>query len=227
VLNTTEYLDMSVVNDRAVAAALPQLLTEWRMKKRWNTLSDETRSLHRDILQSYLQTGAPPNIEGLNADMIQDLCARDLIVMNDASIASAYPFSTAPTLHSVEINGVQVASVCAIDALGTGAMVGAASKVTSHCATCGMGISVEIANDGLTVLHSIPNAPRVWAGIVAISGCAATTQCQSMLMFCNQGHLDEWLNRAKDKPDGFNFSILHAVQAGAAIFRPFLAKTTG
>jgi hypothetical protein len=194
------------------------------MKKRWATIDRQTLSLHRAILDAYLETGAPPDTKELKIKQLDELCDRDLIVMNGDVISAAYPFSTTPTLHKVEINDITIANVCAIDALGSGAMAHKAVCVTSQCATCKNDIVIQLSDDGLTVENTSPAAPRVWAGIVPISGCAANTQCQSMLMFCNQQHLDDWIRTKKQKPDGFDFNVEQAVQLGAAIFRPFLLK---
>jgi hypothetical protein len=219
--DNTQYLDMSVVHDKVVADALPQLLTEWRMKKRWVTLDGKTLSLHHTILNAYLKTGAPPDTEELNGEQLDDLCDRDLIVMDGNVISAAYPFSTVTTLHKVEIDNVSIANVCAIDALGSGAMAHKAACVTCQCATCKKDIVVRLSDNGLNVENTSPAAPRVWAGIVPISGCAANTQCQSMLMFCNQQHLDDWMRTKKQKPDGYDLNVEQAVELGAAIFRPF------
>lgn len=221
----TENLDMTVVRDKAVADALPHLLTEWRMKKRWATIDRQTVLLHHAILYTYLETGAPPDTNELHMGQLDDLCDRDLIVMAGNAITAAYPFSTKPTLHKVEINNISIANVCAIDALGSGAMAHKAARVTSQCATCKKDIVIDLGDDGLTVENTSPVAPRVWAGIVPISGCAANTQCQSMLMFCTQQHLDDWICTNKQKPDGFDLNVEQAVQLGSAIFRPFLPSS--
>jgi hypothetical protein len=196
------------------------------MKKRWATLDKKTLSLHRVILNVYLETGSPPDTKGLRIEQLDDLCDRDLIVMEGNVITTAYPFSTVPMLHKVEIDNVSIANVCAIDALGSGAMAHKAACVTCQCARCKNDIVIQLSDDGLTVENASPAAPRVWAGIVAISGCAANTQCQSMLMFCNQQHLDDWIHTKKQKPDGFDFNVKQAVQVGAAIFRPFLPTSS-
>jgi hypothetical protein len=100
-----------------------------------------------------------------------------------------------------------------------------AACVTSQCASCKSDIVINLSNDGLTIENTSPADPRVWAGIVEISGCAANTQCQSMQMFCNQQHLDIWLRNKTQSPDGYDFNVEQAVQAGAAIFRPFLPSS--
>lgn len=214
--------DMSVVTDTQVSSALPRLLDQWRSRKRWSQFDTETRSIHQTILNSYISTGAPPPTDILDAEILADLVHRDLIVVKDSKIAVAYPFATAPTRHRVQVGGVAIAAVCAIDALGTAAMVGKSARVNSRCAICEEDINVAIAEDGLTIKSHSHTEPLVWAGIVPIAGCAADTQCQSMLLFCGSDHLAEWRASAVEPLDGFAFTLPQAVQAGAAIFKPFL-----
>ncbi len=214
--------DMSVVTDTQVASALPRLLDQWRSRKRWSQFDAETRSTHQTILSSYISTGAPPPTNILDADILADLVDRDLIVIKDSKITVAYPFATAPTRHRVQVERTAIAAVCAIDALGTAAMVGKAAHVNSRCAICKEDINVVIGEDGLTIKSHSHTEPLVWAGIVPIAGCAADTQCRSMLLFCGSDHLSEWRALAIGPLDGFAFTLPQAVQAGAAIFKPFL-----
>ncbi|VAV96489.1 hypothetical protein MNBD_ALPHA07-1033 [hydrothermal vent metagenome] len=219
-------LDMSVVSDARVAEALPQLLTEWRMKKRWDDMPPQTRALHQKLLIGYLTTGAPPGIAGLNPAILEDLQQRDLIVLRDGALQSAYPFSTRKTGHKVRINGITNFCVCAIDALGAPAMAEKAAQVALNCAVCDAAITVRIGGAGLELQQAAPKDARIWAGIIPIKGCAADTQCQSMLAFCGDQHLNHWRGQQPGPTNGFAFSIAQALQAGAAIFRPFLQKGT-
>jgi hypothetical protein len=221
------WLDMSVISDRYVANALPKLLTEWRMKKRWSDMPPEARTLHANILKSYLATGGPPEITDLNPAMLEDLQQRDLIVVKQGAIHSAYPFSSVPTAHRVHMRGISNFCVCAIDALGAPCMAGAAAHVDLECAQCGHKISIRIDGAENVLEQSDPAHARIWAGTVQIEGCAATTQCQSMLAYCSEAHLQEWRSAQPITTNGFSFSIEQAVQAGAAIFRPFLPRAAG
>lgn len=219
-----DMFDMSVVTDAKVAAALPQLLTQWRNKKRWSEFSKEARATHVAVLESFIATGLPPTVDGLQPEIVADLQGRDLIVIRDGAIVVAYPFASTPTRHSVQLDGTSIAAVCAIDALGAAAMVGKATHVTSKCATCEQEITVDILEDGLTIKSHSHDDPRLWAGIVPVAGCAADTQCQSMLLFCYPDHLKKWRSSTAQSPDGFAFTLAQAVQAGAAIFKPFLNR---
>ena len=215
-------LDMSVVTDALVAKALPQLLTEWRMKKRWADMPGQTRALHQKLLRGYLTTGTPPGIADLSPSILEDLQQRDLIVLKNGALQSAYPFSTRKTDHKVRINGITNYCVCAIDALGAPAMAGTSAQVALNCAVCDAAITARIGGAGLELNQSEPTDARIWAGIIPINGCAADTQCQSMLAFCGETHLHHWQGQQPSPTNGFSFTTLQALQAGAAIFRPFL-----
>jgi len=219
-------LDMSVVSDAGVATALPLLLTEWRMKKRWGDMSPQTRALHQQVLGTYLTTGAPPNIASLNPAILEDLQQRDLIVLQDGALQSTYPFSTRKTGHEARINGISNHCVCAIDALGAPAMAAQAGQVALNCAVCSVAITVRIGGAGLDLQQASPKDARIWAAILPIKGCAADTQCQSMLAFCGDQHLQYWRDQQPNPTNGFSFTTLQALQAGAAIFRPFLQRGT-
>ena len=218
------YLDRSVVHSARVWAALPQLLGEDRVQRRWCGLGNATQSLHHEILWSYITTGRPPASAGLDPMLLEDLHRRDLIVLADGNISAAYPFSSHSTPHSVTIGGRLVFCVCAIDAMGVGAMLDRAVSVRLTCARCLRPISVDVASGGLGVAHATPDTSVIWAGIVAINSCAATSQCLSMLAFCERAHLAGWQGDDATRCQGFEFSLDEAAQAGAAIFRPFLPQ---
>ena len=189
--------DWTVVTDPLVTSALKALLTDWRMKKRWNDFPDAHRRLHIHILQTYLKTGDAP--------------------------AGAYPFTSRASGHSVVIKTREIATMCAIDAFGAGAMVDSDAEVHSRCPECNTAIDIRIGGNGPSIEAAHPEGAVVWAGVDAVEGCAADTQCRSMLLFCADAHLQAW--RAKHAPGGEGFRLTpdQALQAGAAIFRPFMA----
>ena len=213
---------MSVVTDPKVAEALPQLLTEWRAQKRWADMRPQTRSLHHNILESFLRNGHPPDVGDAKQTLLEDLQQRDLIVLDGDAIQHAYPFAAIAMPHEVTIEGVTNFTVCAIDAFGVPAMVGLPGRVRTECANCGGLISVSIGGEGLDLDATEPQEARIWAGIVEITGCAASSQCQSMLGFCGKAHLEEWRGKQIQETVGFSLSAEQALQAGAAIFRPFI-----
>ena len=114
-----------------------------------------------------------------------------------------------------------VAAICAIDALGTASMTNSTVNVRTSCPVCDEKIDMTVDKDGLTVSDVEPPGVVLWSTASIENGCAATSQCKSMLAFCSDDHLEAW--RLKNRPaDGFRLSPSHAVQIGAAIFNGFM-----
>jgi len=226
-------MDMSVVVDPKVKSALQEIFSEWHERKRWDDFPSEPKRMHRHILREFLRTGHPPSraqlaalpVPDMNA-VLDDLCSRDLVVLaEDGEISGAYPFSAKSTRHGVFINGNTIAAMCAIDALGSGAMAGKDCQITSRCPLCEETIRIETGKLGLAISDVRPKTAIVWAGVNPINGgCAANTQCQTVLMFCSGDHLAQWRHEHGPNAIGVSLSMAQALQAGAAIFRPFLAS---
>jgi alkylmercury lyase-like protein len=219
------WYDLSVVSDPLVKDALGHLLTDWRMRKRWHDLPRVHRDQHRAILRGYLSTGTPPSHAETPGPALQDLSERDLIVLDQGRVVGAYPFTSRPSRHSVEIAGCKIAAMCAIDALGAGAMARSDARVRSRCAFCDAQIEIDVCKAGLAIDRVHPAEARIWAGIESVSGCAADSQCRSMLLFCNYNHLEDWRDVNAPNSEGYCLTPAQALQLGAAVFRPFLART--
>ncbi len=224
------WFDLSVVSDPLVVEALDALLTEWRMRKRWHDLPAAHRRLHRAILRGYLGAGVPPSLADMTGDFgdlvelaLEDLAKRDLILLDSGKVAGAYPFTSRTARHSVEIAGREIAAMCAIDALGAAAMARQDARVRGCCAHCDAPIEIDVAEAGLAIARVQPAKALIWAGVTPVLGCAADTQCQSMLLFCERAHLDAWRADNAPRGEGFCLTPAQALQLGAAIFRPFLA----
>lgn len=222
--------DWTVVSDPLVATALKALLTDWRMRKRWDDFPTAHRRLHIHILQTYLKTGDAPSAKQLEAEfgpdaatILADLSDRDLVVLSGGEIAGTYPFTLRASGHSVVIGGREIATMCAIDAFGAGAMVDSDAQVISRCPECDTAINVRVGGNGLSIEAVHPEGAVVWAGVASVEGCAADTQCRSMLLFCSDAHLQAWRDKHAAGGEGFRLTPAQALQAGAAIFRPFMA----
>jgi hypothetical protein len=214
--------DTSIILEHKVREALSALMTEARLAARWDGLSSASRCAHQAILKAYLARGEPPCISEFAAETLSDLGRRDLVQARDGEIALAYPFSTQPSDFQVQVGGTKIHAICAVDALGTAAMVRRRTDVTCVCPTCRASVSIGISPDGLTVEHASPPDPRVWTGVKDVRTCAADSQCKSMLLFCSPEHLDTWKRSQPQSARGFDLSLAQGVQLGAAIFRSFL-----
>ncbi len=140
-------------------------------------------------------------------------------------MTAAYPFCAWDTGHRVRLGGTgtTVGSLCAIDALGAGAMLGCDTAIESSCRGCGTPIRIT-TRDGGHALHSVsPTAALVWAGTLYADGCSATSGCTVKAFFCSDGHLAAWRGRTDPDSTGFRLSVEAALQVGKALFVPMLA----
>jgi hypothetical protein len=116
------------------------------------------RAVQQAVLRAFAATGSPPPVVELQAaagawgvsaaEVVTELASDDfLCVDEEGRITVAYPFSTAPTEHLVEIgDGPRVWAMCAIDALGIPVMLGRDAVITSTDPASGQAIRVEFVN---------------------------------------------------------------------------------
>ena len=119
----------------------------------WRTralpLDPVEKAVQQAILRSFATTGRAPGASELEpittgsgrttAKVLAELHNLDAIRLSaDGQIAVAYPFSARPTRPRVRIDDrVEVYAMCAIDALGISAMLGADTRIDSLDATTG------------------------------------------------------------------------------------------
>lgn len=134
-------------------------------------------------------------------------------------IAAAYPYSSKPTIHRVNLGGKNVFANCAVDALGIPFMIRKDAVVTSECFRCKRPIKVVIL--GTKLSSSEPSDIQVWLSDQERSQCALNFICPSINFFCSRQHLDEW-KKVHPNDKGQPLTIEEAVQAGKVIFDKFL-----
>ncbi|HKA69666.1 MAG TPA: alkylmercury lyase family protein [Actinomycetes bacterium] len=126
---------------------------------RAGAVSPAARTVHRAILRAFASTGRAPDPATLTAPdgkelpaLLGELHDRDVIRLDEhGRIRAAYPFSGRPTAYRVEIaGGPTVYAMCAIDALGIAAMLGADVTVTSAEPGSGEPIRVVIRDGQAT-----------------------------------------------------------------------------
>ncbi|HEX2135512.1 MAG TPA: organomercurial lyase, partial [Microvirga sp.] len=189
--------DWSVVTSPAAEQALagradarPGLIDKWL-----HALSGEADRTWRAVLELYGALGRPPRGEKLSAatglsepelaDVLRGLCDHDLLdLAPDGTIRYVYPFTEAQTGHRVRLGGHVIAAMCAIDALGVGAMYGRDIDVESACRWCGGDIRVATADRGRALADVSPPGAVVWYDF-AYDGSAAVSCCPAMALFCS------------------------------------------
>jgi hypothetical protein len=159
--------------------------------------------------------------------LLRGLRRRDLLVLDaaEAAVAACYPFSAAPTAQRVRLGGppgVAAHALCAVDALGAGAMLGLDAVVEARCARCGAPVAVRSRDAGQGLASVDPEEALVWYGLRYAGGCAATSGCALKPFFCSAAHLEAWRDEADPGGPGHRLTVPQAFQVGLALFGPML-----
>ena len=133
-------------------------------------------------------------------------------------------FTQKNTTHRVHLGDHVLNAMCAIDAMGAGAMYDTNTTIESYCAYCATGIRIKTIEKGTALGAVTPTGAIVRSGVEYSGGCAANSLCTVMMFFCSDDHLESW--RKENQPDGqgFRLSLDEAQQVGRAIFAPLLKQ---
>jgi Alkylmercury lyase len=189
--------DWTVVTAPAARRAVEGILAAGHYDSRLVGLDPTTAWVLAHILRLYAGLGHAPAMEAIAAEAqlptpsvkehLARLRERDLVLLGPTgeTILGAYPFTEAASGHSVTFRGTghTLATMCAIDALGAGAMCRDDVTIRSACSACGAAIVACTEHHGMTLKQIAPAGAVVWAGLRASCGCAAETLCTELLFF--------------------------------------------
>ena len=229
------FPDWSCVTSPVARATLDAVFEIEQVERRWAGLDGDGERVRRAVLEAYLKAGRAPSVADLGdatgldngslLGLLADLARRDLVVANDDTmIAGAYPFVERSRGHRLVIAGVEINAMCAIDALGAGAMCGEDAVIDSACAQCGDAIHVETRDRGAGLAVVTPADAVVRVGIEHANNCSADSLCRVMSYFCSDDHLDSWREANHAHGGGFRLAMDEALQVGKAIFAPMLKE---
>lgn len=225
----------SGVTDPSACAALTAAMADAGRAEKWAGLDPVEDRIWQVILHGFAATGRAPDTRSLAAATrledaavsrwLRALRRRDLIVLDeDGAVTAAYPFCAWDTGHRIRFGAQQVNSLCAIDTLGAGAMVGRDTIIESSCPECGTKIRLATHDDGHDLDVVTPATTVVWSGLRYSGNCAATSGCTVKRFFCSDEHLASWRQRVDPSGNGFQLSMDAAFQVGKALFVPMLAE---
>lgn len=199
--------DWSVVTRPAVQEALTgRTAARSGLIEKWSTTLGKTEDLvWRSIMELFPTLGRPPRVEEIASatkmnregllPVLRELRQRDLLAFDEAtgSVTHAYPFTGGKSRHRVRLGGRTLNALCAVDALGVGAMYRQDISIESSCQFCNAEIRVVTQRKGAALGSVSPASAVVWYDAVYAAGCAATSCCPSIAFFCSDDHLRRWL----------------------------------
>lgn len=227
--------DWSAVTSPAARGALSgRMAARAGLADRWcHPLSSEDDAVWRALLRLYSDLGRAPRIGEIAERTaipiervgvaLRRLEEFDLVGLEPGAgqLCYAYPFTETASGHRVELAGHVLNAVCAIDALGVGAMYRMDVSVDSRCRQCGEAISIDTAVAGRALRSLAPARAVVWYDF-AYQGSASASCCPSIAFFCCDEHLRRWLDAQAPGREGARLNIDEALQLGRAIFGPVL-----
>ena len=226
--------DWSLVADPTAREALAASMAVAGRAQKWSGLTTAEDRVWQTILLGFARSGQAPDLVQLSdatgrdgtviASVLHALRTRDLVVLDAEGVTAAYPFCSWVTGHRVLLEEwAAVHSLCAIDALGAGAMLRRDTIIESTCRGCGAPVRIGTHGRGRALGRVTPDAAVVWSGIKYADGCAATSGCTAKAFFCSDEHLTAWRERSDPDGVGFRLPMEAALQVGMALFVPMLA----
>jgi mercury(II) reductase len=227
------FPDWSVVKSPAVKDALLAVVGSDHVFERWSGYNPAADRIRIALLQLYSEDGRAPTTGALAErvgssatgvrPMLEELRLRDLVVLDGERIVGAYPFTDKDTGHRVTLDGHALNAMCAVDALGIGAMTDRDIAIASTCHHCGAPIRVTTRDQGRALADIAPTAAVVWLSVHYVGACAANSLCATTPFFCSDEHLSAWHREKAADEAGSRLSIEEGLEAGGALFGPSLA----
>lgn len=184
----------------------------------------------RNSIELFAQLGRAPTFPELAAasgrpetsleSALNELQRRDLLGMTQNALEYVYPFTTRETGHRVHVHGQALNALCAIDALGVGAMLNTDVSIEAKCARCGSAIRITTAQGGCRLEVVSPTELVVWYEFSMYCNTAASSCCPEIAFFCS----DEHLGMSRLDRRGSRLTAREALEVGRAIFGPVLAE---
>ena len=227
------FPDWSVVTSPVVKDALQAMVGSDHVLDRWSGYDPAIDRVRIALLQLYSEDGRAPTTgalaerAGLNETsvrtLLEELRRRDLVVLDGERIVGAYPFTDRDTDHRVTLDGRVVNAMCAVDALGIGAMTDRDITIASRCRHCGAPIRIASRDQGRALAQIEPRTAVMWQSVRYEGACAANSLCATTAFFCSDDHLSAWRREQAADEAGFRLSIEEGLEAGRGLFGPSLA----
>jgi Alkylmercury lyase len=231
-----EMPDWSAVTSETARRALEASFAVAGRHEKWAGLGDEEDRVWRAVLEGFASAGRAPDVVAVTeatglrpaavGAALDRLRVRDLVVRaeNAGAVTAAYPFSEWATGHRVRWDGTVVNALCAIDALGMGAMLRRDTIIEAECRHCSAPIQVATRQQGTEIAATFPEETVVWLAIAYAGNCGATSGCTLKVFFCSDEHLHAWRDAGRAASPGFRLSVDEAHQVGRAMFTPMLRR---
>lgn len=208
-----------------VIAGLHRLKGILPLAARLAEASPLARQAYARITARLRRTGRPvgaPDLKGVDeasfGRAIGELADADLIVpdIKHTHVLGAYPLTTESTDHHLDVDGVRLFAMCALDALAVAPVTGSKVCIDSRCVVSSQKVRVRQEGDTLVVVE--PKELQVGIAWQDTDGCAAHSLCRDMVFLANPQIAAEWREAGTGMRD--TYSLNEAVTLARTFFEP-------
>ena len=207
-----------------VTAAVKRLDSVLPLVSGLKSLTGDEAALYCRLLASYVDQGRAlthdevAELVGKPDQALASIADQKLIVLDaDGNPSGAYPFTSEEREHRVQVNGVTVHCMCALDALAVSPMFERPTVIDSRCRVTGQNVHLEqsgteFGNGTLDAWFGID-----WGAAAGDTVCADSL-CMEMLFLANESVAREW--QAGSPANREIFDLPSAVAFAASFFVP-------
>lgn len=162
-------------------------------------------------------TGLSP--EALDA-ALTELIAAGTVTLADDEVVAAAGLSVVPAAHRLHLDGVDLWTWCAFDAIGIPAALGLDAFATTRCPACAAVLEVALA-------QGRPPVDSPLFGWLPDQPCSNVQAdfCPEANLFCSRDHLGQWHVEAND-PTGRAYSLAELAARGAGVWAEMRGPAT-
>ena len=200
------------------------------LKESQDKCDSQIKLLHQKILQSFITTGRIlSKIEMTKyvnpvEDAIRVLEANDMVIFSgNGDPVGAYPFTMEERENKVLVNGFQVNTMCAIDALAISPMYDVNTQIRSRCRISNTPIYLQQSGTNILNMDDVADVCVciAWGAAEKEISCA-NSLCMEMFFVNDKKTAYAWQNIEAEKREVF--TLEDAVALASQFFVPLVAR---
>lgn len=197
---------------------MESILDIGNLKQHYDKLTPEEKTIRIMTFYRILE-GNRPNINelsiksGLSAIEVQKCVERlkrigTLVLDEEGNIVGSHGLSLVPTKHHLIINGNNLFTWCAADAIGIPAALEVDAKIISKCSQCNEPIEIDM--DKGRIQYSNQKDARIWVVEADLDRSIVCCTCPQINFYCTVEHF----NKSKHQSKGKLLTLDQAIQLG-------------
>jgi mercuric reductase len=209
--------------------ALDRLNAILPLRENQERCDPQLKQLHQQLLRSFVDKGRILTRQEMAQwvtdvpKAVAELSKRDMVTFTaNGEPVGAYPFTMDEREHKVQVNGHQLHTMCALDALAVAPMFDETVLIRSQCRVTGDPIMIRMSGE---TIQNPDDVRDVRFGIIWSAAdertCCADSLCMEMIFLRDAETAQKWL--AKGTGEREVFYLPEAVEFASRFFVPRVA----